>query len=52
MAILGLEVPHAHVHLTPIDTEGDLSFSNPKVTLSSEEMQSLADRISQEILRL
>ncbi len=44
-AVLGLEIPHAHIHLVPIDSEGDLNFANPRVNLSEQEMKRLADRI-------
>lgn len=45
MTILGLEVPHAHIHLVPMQTEKDMQFVNPKLTLSPEEMQDAASRI-------
>ncbi len=44
-AVLGLEVPHAHIHLVPMQSEKDLNFANPKLSLSSEEMQQTADAI-------
>ena len=44
-AVLGLEVPHAHIHLVPMQSEGDLNFANPKKQFSPEEMQSVADAI-------
>ena len=44
-AVLGLEVPHAHIHLVPMHSEGDLNFSNKKLSLSEEEMQDIADKI-------
>ncbi len=44
-AVLGLEVPHAHIHLVPMQSEGDLNFANPKKQSSPEEMQSVADAI-------
>lgn len=47
-AVLGLEVPHAHIHLVPMHSEGDLNFSNKKLSLSSEEMQDIADKIFKE----
>ena len=49
VAVIGLEVPHVHVHLIPINKEGDMSFSNPKLTLSSEEMKEIAAAIAKEI---
>jgi len=45
MAVLGMEVPHAHIHLVPLTSEGDLSFSNPKLQLSSDEMDEIANAI-------
>ena len=44
--IAGLEVPHAHIHLVHMQAISDLSFANPRVSLSNEEMAELADRIS------
>jgi len=45
VAVIGLEVPHAHIHLCPINGIHDLSFSNPRVKLTKEEFQSIADSI-------
>lgn len=45
VAVLGLEVPHAHMHLVPINKEGDLNFRNPKLQFSSDEMKEIADEI-------
>lgn len=44
-AVLGLEVPHAHIHLIPINRMSDADFSNPKLRLSDEEMKNSADKI-------
>jgi len=44
-AVIGLEVPHAHIHLIPINSMSDANFSNPKLQLAEEEMKSIADRI-------
>lgn len=46
VAVLGLEVPHAHVHLVPLQSEGDLNFSNKKLQLSKEEFEDIAQKIS------
>ncbi len=46
MTVIGLEVPHAHVHLIPINGISDMNFAKPKLNLSSEEFQQLAERIS------
>lgn len=43
--VLGLEVPHAHIHLVPLQNEGDINFSRPKLKLSSEEMETIAAKI-------
>jgi histidine triad (HIT) family protein len=45
VAVIGLEVPHAHVHLVPINEIGDLSFEKPHLSPSQEELASLAARI-------
>lgn len=45
MAVLGMEVPHAHIHLVPIQKESDLNFKNPKLKLSIEEMEEIANKI-------
>ena len=47
-AVLGLEVPHAHIHLIPMQSEKDMNFANPKLSLSAEEMQEIASKIYQE----
>mgnify|MGYP003291097455 CR=1 FL=1 len=44
-AVLGLEVPHAHIHLIPMQSEKDMLFSNPKQQFPAEEMQAAADKI-------
>lgn len=45
MQVIGLEVPHAHIHLIPINTPGDCNFSNTKLSLSKEEFESIAQQI-------
>lgn len=45
MAVLGLEVPHAHIHLIPMQSEKDMLFSNPKLKLTDEEFQAVAQTI-------
>lgn len=45
VAVIGLEVPHTHIHLVPINNIGDLSFSNPKLELSQEVMAATAEKI-------
>ncbi len=51
-AVLGLEVPHAHIHLIPMQSEKDMLFSNPKLSFTTEEMQDVANRICTEYERL
>ncbi len=45
-AVIGLEVPHAHIHLIPINKESDMLFSNPKLKLSNEEFTNIAESIN------
>lgn len=46
VAVIGLEVPHAHIHLIPINRESDMNFRNPKLQLSKERMIEIAATIS------
>jgi histidine triad (HIT) family protein len=50
VAILGLEVPHAHIHLVPMDTMDDINFKNPKLKFSPEEFKDTAAKISQKVI--
>ncbi len=45
IAVLGLEVPHAHIHLVPINDLGDINFGNPKLKLTPEEFTEIAEKI-------
>lgn len=45
VAVIGLEVPHAHIHLVPINHVGDINFAAPRVTLTKDEFQILAQSI-------
>lgn len=45
MSVIGLEVPHAHIHLIPINTINDMNFSNPKLVLDSTEMIDIANKL-------
>ena len=49
MAVLGLEVRHAHIHLVPMQSEKDLIFSNPKLKLTNEELAEIAAKIRNEL---
>lgn len=46
VAVLGMEVPHVHIHLIPLDKETDMLFTNPKLKLSPEEMKETAEKIA------
>jgi histidine triad (HIT) family protein len=50
IAVLGLEVPHAHIHLVPMDTMGDINFKNPKLKFSPEEFKEIAAKISSKVI--
>ena len=45
IAVIGLEVPHAHIHLIPINNVSDIDFSRPKLSFEKEEMERIADKI-------
>lgn len=49
VAVIGLEVPHAHVHLIPFEKESDMNFSNKRLQLNSNEMKAIAQKISETI---
>ena len=50
VAVMGLEVPHTHIHLIPINKEADMNFFKEKATLSPEEMAQIASKINQNLL--
>ncbi|MEK6614841.1 MAG: HIT family protein [Bacteroidota bacterium] len=45
VAVIGLEVPHAHIHLIPLNHVSDINFSSPKLNLPKEEMEDIANKI-------
>ncbi|MBR5332158.1 MAG: HIT family protein [Muribaculaceae bacterium] len=47
VAVMGMEVPHTHIHLIPINKEADMNFFKEKVSLTQEEMSEIATKISQ-----
>lgn len=49
MSVIGLEVPHAHIHLVPMNSMQDLNFSNPRLVLSPEEYKEIATAISSKL---
>ena len=50
VAVIGLEVPHTHIHLVPINKIGDLDFKKPKLEISKEEMFDIAEKIASSIV--
>jgi histidine triad (HIT) family protein len=49
VAVIGLEVPHAHIHLVPLNNVSDINFERPKLQFSKAEMKSVADLIKSAI---
>jgi histidine triad (HIT) family protein len=45
IAVVGLEVPHAHIHLVPLNKVSDIDFSRPKLKISNEEMENISTKI-------
>ena len=52
VAVLGMEVPHTHIHLVPLQSEGDMDFRKPKLQPSPEEQSAIASSILKEYERL
>ena len=52
VAVLGMEVPHTHIHLVPLQTEGDLDFRKPHLSLDADQMKQIADAILAEYEKL
>ncbi len=52
VAVLGMEVPHTHIHLVPLQTEGDMDFRKKKLELSSEEFAEIASAIYNEYVKI
>jgi len=50
VAVLGLEVPHAHIHLVPLNKESDINFLGPKLKLTPERFKEISDKISKEFV--
>jgi len=49
IAVIGLEVPHAHIHLIPMNAVSDMDFSRPKLKLSEEEYKTIAEQIRSKV---
>jgi histidine triad (HIT) family protein len=52
VVVMGLEVPHAHIHLIPMNSEADIDFRKPKLKLTPEEFTTLADKIKSGIRKI
>ena len=52
VAVLGMEVPHTHIHLVPLNVEADMDFRKPKLELSKEEFASIASAIYEEYVKI
>jgi len=50
IAVVGLEVPHAHIHLVPMNKMNDMNFKNPKLKLSQEKFSKIAKKISKKVV--
>jgi histidine triad (HIT) family protein len=50
ITVIGLEVPHAHIHLIPINSESDMNFRNPKLKLIPDEMNAIAELIKEQLI--
>jgi histidine triad (HIT) family protein len=49
IAVLGLEVPHAHIHLVPMNSEKDILFTNPRIQLTEEQFRTMAKSIGERV---
>ena len=49
VAVIGLEVPHCHIHLVPLNHVGDINFTQPKITVPADEMAEIAEKIRSNI---
>lgn len=49
MSIIGLEVPHTHIHLIPIESANDINFNQEKPSISQEELQEIANQIKEQL---
>lgn len=49
VSVIGLEVPHAHIHLIPINSMDDMNFSRPKLSFTDEELEAIAEKIKEQL---
>jgi len=52
VAVIGLEVPHAHIHLVPLESVGDINFSSPKIKVPESRMTALASQVAEAFNKL
>jgi histidine triad (HIT) family protein len=50
LSVIGLEIPHAHIHLIPLNTMDDINFSKPKLKLTPEEFENILAKITRELI--
>lgn len=50
VAVIGLEIPHAHIHLVPMDSMEDVNFRNPKLKLTPEKLNKIAESIREKVI--
>jgi histidine triad (HIT) family protein len=48
-SIIGLEIPHAHIHLIPMNSIDDMNFSRPKLSFTNEELEATAEKIKEQL---
>lgn len=49
IAVIGLEVPHAHIHLVPVNTANDVNFTQPKLQVSQEDLRLMTEKIKEKL---
>jgi histidine triad (HIT) family protein len=49
ISVIGLEIPHAHIHLIPINSMDDMNFSRPKLSFTEEEFEAIAEKIKEQL---
>jgi histidine triad (HIT) family protein len=49
ISVIGLEIPHAHIHLIPINSIDDMNFSRPKLSFTNEELEATAEKIKEQL---
>jgi len=49
VAVIGLEVPHTHIHLVPINSVADINFASPKIRVAEERMKEIAAQIAAKV---